>query len=109
MCFFVCIERRYLLDCKFRGSFLTIFFINISAVSLRRVERPNIDTRINSHYLLGTQLTFDKIELLDALFDETGAVGSMEIVGDTVPGNGIVCVYVSILHVRVWNILTTCT
>ena len=72
------------------------FFFNISAVSLRRVERPNIDTRIDSHYLLGTQLTFDKIELLDALFDENGTVGSMEIVGDSVPGNGIVCVCICI-------------
>ena len=46
--------------------------------------------------ILDTQLTFEKIELLDALFDETTTVGSMEIVGEPNPGNGIVCVYVSI-------------
>ena len=57
-------------------------------------ERPNIDTRINPHYLVGTQVTFGKKDILDALFDETGAVGSLEIVGDTAPGNTIVCMYV---------------
>ena len=51
---------------------------------------------MNSHYLVGTQLTFDKKDLLDALFDETGGLGSMEVVGDSMPGNAIVCVYASI-------------
>ena len=70
---------------------LVVFRIS-AAMNLRRVERTNLDTHINPHYLACTQLTFDKKDLLDTLFDETGDVRSVEVVGDPAPGTAIVCV-----------------
>ena len=43
--------------------------------------------------LVDRQLTLDKKQLLDGLFDESGAVRAIEVVGDPVPGDQIVRVY----------------
>ena len=40
----------------------------------------------NSFYLVDPQLTFDKKDVLDELFIESGSLGAIEVVGDPMPG-----------------------
>ena len=60
---------------------------------------PTFVSPANPHYLFEPQLTFAKKELLDELFDESGAVRAIEAVGDTMPGSGLI---VSIA--RAWHV-----
>ncbi len=46
--------------------------------------RPSL-VPVHPQYVVDAQVTLEKKELLDAIFDESGTVGAIEAVGDLAP------------------------
>ena len=45
-----------------------------------------------TQYVVGTQVVLDQKDLLDGLFDESGAVGAFAVLGDPTPETDILVV-----------------
>ena len=65
-------------------------------------------TSVNPEYLVDTQVTLERKELLDPIFDESDT-GHFEVVGGDSPGKCIVRIYVNMyMHVYVYVCVYVC-
>ena len=83
---------------RLTACFVKCFPAFLQQLTWAELKERLVGTRINPHYLACTQVTFDKKDLLDPLFDETDDVRSAEAVGDPMPGEEsvITCAHSSI-------------